>query len=183
MIFESFFASSWEIPSFRATESRYSLPDSLGSPTSRVLSETVRLTSFSLNTSSTALARSSLLILETMSNEDSDATAIRLDAVGAEGARTGRRGGLVLAAVTVTQDPRADPARRFRYSSGCLFLRDGRGRLPEWPKGAVCKTVGLAYVGSNPTPATTCGNGPWPGHIRARGPPCCCPAVYHGVPL
>src|SRR5215471_3760164 len=29
-----------------------------------------------------------------------------------------------------------------------------RGRLPEWPKGAVCKTVGSAYVGSNPTPAT-----------------------------
>src|SRR5437016_9545509 len=28
------------------------------------------------------------------------------------------------------------------------------GRLPEWPKGAVCKTVGSAYVGSNPTPAT-----------------------------
>ena len=35
------------------------------------------------------------------------------------------------------------------------------GRLPEWPKGAVCKTAGSAYVGSNPTPATptsTCGN-------------------------
>src|SRR5579863_10409859 len=30
-----------------------------------------------------------------------------------------------------------------------------RGRLPEWPKGAVCKTVGLAYDGSNPSPATT----------------------------
>jgi hypothetical protein len=29
------------------------------------------------------------------------------------------------------------------------------GRLPEWPKGAVCKTVGIAYVGSNPTPATS----------------------------
>jgi hypothetical protein len=28
------------------------------------------------------------------------------------------------------------------------------GRLPEWPKGTVCKTVGSAYVGSNPTPAT-----------------------------
>ena len=28
------------------------------------------------------------------------------------------------------------------------------GRLPERPKGAVCKTVGSAYVGSNPTPAT-----------------------------
>jgi hypothetical protein len=32
--------------------------------------------------------------------------------------------------------------------------------LPERPKGAVCKTVGFAYVGSNPTPATTCGNSP-----------------------
>ena len=29
------------------------------------------------------------------------------------------------------------------------------GRLPERPKGAVCKTVGNAFVGSNPTPATT----------------------------
>src|SRR3954466_295312 len=29
-----------------------------------------------------------------------------------------------------------------------------RGGLPEWPKGAVCKTVGIAYVGSNPSPAT-----------------------------
>jgi hypothetical protein len=28
--------------------------------------------------------------------------------------------------------------------------------LPEWSKGAVCKTAGSAYVGSNPTPATTC---------------------------
>src|SRR5215472_4658680 len=35
-----------------------------------------------------------------------------------------------------------------------------RGRLPEWPKGAVCKTVGLAYPGSNPGPATTSGNAP-----------------------
>jgi hypothetical protein len=47
----------------------------------------------------------------------------------------------------------------------------------------VCKTVGLAYVGSNPTPATTCGNGPWPAHIRARGPSWRCPAVSHDVPL
>jgi hypothetical protein len=42
-------------------------------------------------------------------------------------------------------------------------LTGGYGRLPERPKGAVCKTVGSAYVGSNPTPATTCENGPWPG--------------------
>ena len=33
-------------------------------------------------------------------------------------------------------------------------MRRRLGRLPEWPKGAVCKTVGSAYVGSNPTPAT-----------------------------
>ena len=32
--------------------------------------------------------------------------------------------------------------------------RPAFGRLPERPKGAVCKTVGVAYVGSNPTPAT-----------------------------
>jgi hypothetical protein len=30
----------------------------------------------------------------------------------------------------------------------------GHGGLPEWSKGAVCKTAGSAYVGSNPTPAT-----------------------------
>ncbi len=29
------------------------------------------------------------------------------------------------------------------------------GGLPEWSKGAVCKTAGSAYVGSNPTPATS----------------------------
>ena len=29
------------------------------------------------------------------------------------------------------------------------------GRLPEWPKGADCKSAGSAYVGSNPTAATT----------------------------
>ena len=40
---------------------RYSLPEGFGSPESRVLSETPRLTSLSLKTSRTALARSSLL--------------------------------------------------------------------------------------------------------------------------
>jgi hypothetical protein len=40
------------------------------------------------------------------------------------------------------------------------------GRLPERPKGAVCKTVGLAYVGSNPTPATTSQNDPWSAHMQ-----------------
>ena len=55
------------------------------------------------------------------------------------------------------------------------------GRLPEWPKGAVCKTVGSAYVGSNPTPATTCENGPLAANSRASGPFPSCPAVCHRV--
>src|ERR1700736_5691585 len=61
MIFEIFLALSWVMPSLRATLIRYSLPDSLGSSGSRVLSDTPRLTSLSLKTSRTALARSSLL--------------------------------------------------------------------------------------------------------------------------
>jgi hypothetical protein len=39
--------------------------------------------------------------------------------------------------------------------------RPATGRVPERPKGAVCKTAGFAYTGSNPVPATlplTCGN-------------------------
>ena len=46
-----------------ADVSRYSLPESLGSSGSRALSDTPRLTSLSLNTSRTALARSSLFAL------------------------------------------------------------------------------------------------------------------------
>ena len=61
MILEIFLALSWVMPSLRATPIRYSLPDSFGSPGSRCLSETPRLTSLSLKTSRTALARSSLL--------------------------------------------------------------------------------------------------------------------------
>src|SRR5690348_9397635 len=57
------------------------------------------------------------------------------------------------------------------------------GRLPEWPKGAVCKTVGSAYVGSNPTPATTCENGPLAANSRAGGPFLLGPGVCHLVAL
>ena len=57
------------------------------------------------------------------------------------------------------------------------------GRLPEWPKGAVCKTVGSAYVGSNPTPATTCENGPLAGNSRLCGPFLLCPVACHLVAL
>src|SRR5437762_2856364 len=55
------------------------------------------------------------------------------------------------------------------------------GRLPEWPKGAVCKTVGSAYVGSNPTPATTCENGPHAAETRPGGPFPSCHAVHQDV--
>src|SRR6516164_5557221 len=200
MILESFLALSWVMPSLRATAIRYSRPEGLGSDGSRVLSDTPRLTSLSLNTSRTALARSSLLarmstawspdqamdaptprksnrvpislaawlselstswwsILDTMSKEDSwDATAPRLD-VPAAGRHAERA------------NDQSDP---MRPRTGCrltvsprlgLFLRcrparTAYGRLPEWPKGAVCKTVGSAYVGSNPTPATTTRNRP-----------------------
>ena len=37
------------------------------------------------------------------------------------------------------------------------------------PGQAVCKTVGSAYVGSNPTPATTCENGPRAAETRPGG--------------
>jgi len=36
--------------------------------------------------------------------------------------------------------------------------------------GEVCKTVGSAYVGSNPTPATTSENGPLAAETRPGGP-------------
>ncbi len=43
---------------------------------------------------------------------------------------------------------------------------------------AVCKTVGSAYVGSNPTPATTCENGPLAVNSRLSGPfPSCHPCI------
>jgi len=49
--------------------------------------------------------------------------------------------------------------------------------------GAPCKTVGSAYPGSNPGPATTCVNSPWPGRMPVRGCPCLCGCVRPGVPV
>jgi hypothetical protein len=40
---------------------------------------------------------------------------------------------------------------------------------------------GSAYVGSNPTPATTCGNGPLAAETPPGGPFSSCHAVYQGV--
>jgi hypothetical protein len=61
-----------------------------------------------------------------------------------------------------------------RLATLALRTYSGQGRIFTWSSGkfgqvgghsdgwgeTVCKTVGLAYVGSNPTPATTCENGP-----------------------
>jgi hypothetical protein len=49
----------------------------------------------------------------------------------------------------------------------------------EMEAGAGCKTVGSAYVGSNPTPATTCVNGPLAANSRAGGPFLLGPGVCH----
>jgi hypothetical protein len=53
----------------------------------------------------------------------------------------------------------------------------------EVQAGAVCKTVGSAYVGSNPTPATTCEDGPLAGDSRLCGPFFLCPVVCRLVSL
>ena len=48
----------------------------------------------------------------------------------------------------------AAPAAALRL---CLvaWLRRQYGEVPEWVKGTDCKSVGYAYVGSNPTLSTT----------------------------
>jgi len=50
----------------------------------------------------------------------------------------------------------------------------------EVEAGAGCKTVGSAYVGSNPTPATTSENGPLAAETRPGGPFLYCHAMYQG---
>ena len=48
---------------------------------------------------------------------------------------------------------------------------------------AVCKTVGFAFGGSNPPPATTCENGPLAASTRLCGPFPSRHAMYQGVSL
>src|SRR3954469_8476134 len=61
------------------------------------------------------------------------------------------------------------------------------GGLPEWPKGADCKSVGSAYEGSNPSPATPRYDGPRPvpvgGPRRWGGPSPCRGAAAVSAPL
>jgi hypothetical protein len=56
--------------------------------------------------------------------------------------------------------PATTPRSAYALVSGLYLAR----------RRAVCKTVGSAYVGWNPTPATTCENGPLAVHMRHGGP-------------
>jgi hypothetical protein len=51
----------------------------------------------------------------------------------------------------------------------------------EMQAGACCKTVGSAYVGSNPTPATTCKTARWLRKRGLAGPFSSCHGVYQDV--
>jgi len=70
-------------------------------------------------------------------------------------------------------NPRQQPTRTRRRFHANATIPDEDG----------CKTVGSAYVGSNPTPATTCENGPLAVDSRLCGPFSSCPAVCHLVTL
>jgi hypothetical protein len=50
-------------------------------------------------------------------------------------------------------------------------------------RGRVCKTVGSAYDGSNPSPATRCENAPLATNSRASGAFPLCPSMCHLVAL
>jgi hypothetical protein len=57
-------------------------------------------------------------------------------------------GAVIYAAVTEANDFAADTDELG------LRSRQNTGGMPEWLKGTDCKSVGSAYVGSNPTPST-----------------------------
>jgi hypothetical protein len=62
-------------------------------------------------------------------------------------------------------------------TDGYTSAADGPG------KAAVCKTVGSAYDGSNPSPATPCENAPLAANSRAGGAFPLCPGMCHLVAL
>jgi hypothetical protein len=72
---------------------------------------------------------------------------------------------------------RADIYRTESVSQTAQLVVYAVQRPERAQSGAYCKTVGSAYVGSNPTPATTCGNGPRPAIMAGRGPFSSCPGV------
>jgi len=53
-----------------------------------------------------------------------------------------------------------DVERRVGHVRLLAIVSGAPGGLPERSKGADCKSAGLAYEGSNPSPATTSCDGP-----------------------
>ena len=80
------------------------------------------------------------------------------------------------------QRPRTYGGQRWRGECHSAAFTQVRGYVTG-RRVAVCKTVGSAYVGSNPTPATTCENGPLAGNSRLSGPFLRCPVMCHRVAL
>jgi hypothetical protein len=78
------------------------------------------------------------------------------------------------------QHPRTYGGQGRRGEGHSAAFTQVRGYM-EVQAGAVCKTVGSAYVGSNPTPATICENGPLAAETRLGGPFSSCHGVYQGV--
>jgi hypothetical protein len=81
-----------------------------------------------------------------------------------------------------SQRPRTYSGQR-RHGKGDPAVFVQVDRYIEGHEGAVCKTVGSAYVGSNPTPATTCGNAPLAANSRVSGAFLLRPVVCHLVTL
>ena len=129
----TFLALSCEMPSLTVAVRRYSLPDCCGSPASSVLSEICRLTSFSLKTSSRALAA----LLGARLDDDRLAGPGDLGA-GALEVVAGRRllGGLVQGVVDLLAvDLAHDVERRVSHAAApCYRLR----RTREGVHGAGC---------------------------------------------
>ena len=58
-------------------------------------------------------------------------------------------------------------------------INAGQRHVP-WAEGAGCKTVGYAFGGSNPPPATSCESGPLAADLRLCGPFCFIPLCHLG---
>src|SRR5439155_15746243 len=72
-----------------------------------------------------------------------------------------------------TTDTVPAPAARPNPTTGPVgpdaILAGASGRVPERPKGAVCKIAGVAYAGSNPAPPTEgCSRNETPALLRTR---------------
>ena len=88
--------------------------------------------------------------------------------------------------LSVGSATREPGARTYADSAPCatVFTSFAQVRCDmEVQGGAVCKTVGSAYVGSNPTPATTWENGLLAAETQPGGPFPSCRAVYQGATL